>query len=157
MCRHHYAQKQLDLSDDDIVSRILENADRFVSSQRGNSFLQAAAGIFSELMSPPVSQEARVLPKGPPIGRCRTCGHIGLQGHPCAVCIERARAQESSPPNADDPRAVLGFKQDQTLTRQEIKTRQRQLAVIMHPDSGGSDAGMQRINEAAAALLAELP
>ena len=51
---------------------------------------------------------------------------------------------------------MLGFPPGQALTRAEIKKRQRQLAAIMHPDAGGADGAMQRINVAADALLAEV-
>jgi hypothetical protein len=60
------------------------------------------------------------------------------------------------PPPKDDARVVLGFPPDLKLTDAMIKERRRRLAAIMHPDANGSKETMQRINDAATALLAEL-
>ena len=56
----------------------------------------------------------------------------------------------------DDPREVLGFAQNSRPTKQEIQQRRRKLAGIYHPDAGGNERHMQRINEAADRLLAEI-
>jgi curved DNA-binding protein CbpA len=38
----------------------------------------------------------------------------------------------------------------------EIKARQRELARLFHPDKGGSVRAMQRVNDAADALIAQI-
>jgi hypothetical protein len=55
----------------------------------------------------------------------------------------------------EDPRSVLGIPPGVPLTASLVKKHQRALATIHHPDSGGTTAAMQRINSAAAALLAQ--
>jgi len=64
----------------------------------------------------------------------------------------------AAPPKIqEDPREVLGFPPDKPLTKSEIKARQKELARVFHPDRGGSVRSMQRVNDAAAALLAQIP
>lgn len=56
----------------------------------------------------------------------------------------------------DDPHAVLGVSRHATL--EELTTARRRLARSLHPDVGGSEAAMQRLNAAydeAVALLAQ--
>ena len=48
----------------------------------------------------------------------------------------------------------MGFGADTPLTVKLVKERRRKLAELYHPDHGGSDAAMRRINAAADALLA---
>jgi hypothetical protein len=60
------------------------------------------------------------------------------------------------PPKREDPRTVLGFRDDDPLTKKVVKERQRALAELFHPDKGGSVAAMQRINEAVQELLREV-
>jgi hypothetical protein len=50
---------------------------------------------------------------------------------------------------------VLGIPPGIQITQSLIKKHQRALATIHHPDSGGTTAAMQRINSAAATLLAQ--
>ena len=57
---------------------------------------------------------------------------------------------------AEDPRAVLGFEPDASLTVADVKRRQRDLAAILHPDAGGANAAMSRVNRAAEALISQL-
>lgn len=56
----------------------------------------------------------------------------------------------------EDPRTVLGFKMGEPITKAKIKERQRELAKLFHPDKGGSDEAMQRVNAAADILLKEI-
>lgn len=56
----------------------------------------------------------------------------------------------------ENPRVVLGFKVTDKLTASMIKDRRRELAKILHPDKGGSDEAMQRMNVAADKLLKEV-
>lgn len=51
----------------------------------------------------------------------------------------------------------MGFSPGQPLTRAIVKKRRNELAGLFHPDRGGSDAAMQRVNAAADQLLAQLP
>jgi hypothetical protein len=70
---------------------------------------------------------------------------------------QRARAAHAPPPPpGPDPRVILHFNPSETLTREKVKARQRQLAEIFHPDRGGSVEQMQKINAAAEALLSQL-
>lgn len=48
----------------------------------------------------------------------------------------------------NDALELLGFEKTAKPTKDEIKTRHRQLALKMHPDSGGSKAIMQLLNAA---------
>ena len=163
MCRSHFAAKEMGIEDGNVIGRILENADRFLSSNKGGQFVSAAASVYEGFMA------SRPAPQTRQIIICPRCGHKAYAGAPCGACITIARhrarrsagGQQQVPPAAappaEDPRKVLGFEPQVALTRTIIKERQRALAIIMHPDQGGSDAAMQRINEAAAALLANLP
>lgn len=56
----------------------------------------------------------------------------------------------------EDPRVVLGFKSTDKLTVEMVKNRRRELAKILHPDKGGSDEAMQRMNTAADKLMKEI-
>ena len=61
------------------------------------------------------------------------------------------------PPAVDnDARRVMGFRDGEVLTEEQIKDRKRELAKKHHPDRGGKLEVMQRINEAADRLMAEL-
>ncbi len=69
------------------------------------------------------------------------------------------RRQPAPPPpqpSAPDPRLVLHFGPNDPVTKQEIEKRRRELARLCHPDRGGSTDAMQRINQAADALLAQV-
>ena len=68
---------------------------------------------------------------------------------------QRQRPRPSPGPTKDDPRSVLGIPPGIQLTTLLVKKHQRALATIHHPDSGGTTAAMQRINSAAATLLAQ--
>lgn len=53
-------------------------------------------------------------------------------------------------------RAVLHFSGTEPLTKKQITQRRRELAAVCHPDKGGSDQSMQRVNRAADLLLASV-
>jgi len=53
----------------------------------------------------------------------------------------------------EDPRVVLGFAPTMKLTSEIIKTRKKELARLWHPDHGGSEEAMKRLNTAADVLL----
>jgi hypothetical protein len=59
-------------------------------------------------------------------------------------------------PHIDDARVVLGFGATIQLTEKMVKSRQRELAAVYHPDRGGSEESMKRVNLAVAALLAQI-
>lgn len=50
----------------------------------------------------------------------------------------------------------MGFPPTAKLTRQLIKQRQRQLAALLHPDKGGSEEAMKRLNAATQRLLSQV-
>ncbi len=50
----------------------------------------------------------------------------------------------------------MGFGAKQALTVADVKKRQRELATLCHPDRGGDNEAMQRINAAVDALLSQL-
>ena len=64
----------------------------------------------------------------------------------------RPRPRQPKP----DPRVILGFAPNTTLTKKLIKKRRQELSKIFHPDQGGNSETMQRINAAADELLALL-
>jgi hypothetical protein len=67
-----------------------------------------------------------------------------------------AQPPPAPPPPAEDPYEILGFPANAKPTKEEIKRRQHELATLFHPDRGGSLRAMQRVNTAAAELLAKL-
>jgi hypothetical protein len=78
----------------------------------------------------------------------------------------RQRVEQRRPPpppaqprnglSALEAREILHFSPDQTLSSDQIRKRQRQLARLAHPDVGGSEAAMRRVNAAATLLLSQL-
>lgn len=69
----------------------------------------------------------------------------------------RRRPGRPKPPEStEDPRMVLGFGPQVRLTTALIKDRQRRMAAMVHPDVGGSEEAMRRVNIAADALLSQL-
>jgi hypothetical protein len=94
-----------------------------------------------------------------------------LADQPPEVIYQRAKATASRPrpqprsprppppppaPAEPDPRVILGFAPGTKLTREIIKSRQRELAKLFHPDRGGSTEATQRLNAAAKRLLDSL-
>jgi hypothetical protein len=81
--------------------------------------------------------------------------------------VEKAAAKLHNPPPMGEapatgpvrlnPRVVLGFPPDMTLTEELIKKRKRELARIYHPDGGqGNTEAMSRLNWASDLLLKTL-
>jgi hypothetical protein len=76
----------------------------------------------------------------------------------------RARRDATRPPVQPPPRnnplpaarAILHFGPAEKLTTEVIKKRRKKLAEMCHPDRGGSDEAMRRINAAADVLLGSL-
>jgi hypothetical protein len=56
-----------------------------------------------------------------------------------------------------EAREVLGFDEDEELTRRDVSRRKRELAFDANPDRGGSLEKMKKINNAADVLLASIP
>lgn len=79
----------------------------------------------------------------------------------------RARARRPRPQQEPDPeaerrqaitaaRAALGFSPTETISREQLKTRHRELAKKHHPDRGGSLERMQAVNAAVETLESTL-
>jgi hypothetical protein len=76
----------------------------------------------------------------------------------------RARRDATPPPAQPAPRGnplpaarvILHFGPTEKLTAEAIKKRRKKLAEMCHPDRGGSDEAMRRINTAADVLLGSL-
>ena len=83
-----------------------------------------------------------------------------INGSPWSPPPRKAPRPPPPPPQPTvpepDPRDVMGFSPDTKLTREMVKTRQRELAKLFHPDRGGSTAATQRLNVAAKRLLDSL-
>lgn len=75
-----------------------------------------------------------------------------------ATAEESLRAFEALPPPGPAPwRAVLGFKDEQPATVDEIRTAHRRLLLDRHPDRpGGSHDAMAEVNAARDRALAEI-
>ena len=140
LCRPHAIQvnldgKRIEFPKESPLFGLLDAADRLFSSS-GNETVQQVRAIFGEFLAEAANQSnARQVP--PP---------------------RQQHSPPKSPPNAsrakDDPRVVLGFEPGEQLTAARVKARQRDLAILFHPDKeGGSEAAMKRVNEAATELL----
>lgn len=143
LCRAHAIQlnlngREVEIDEGSSIFSFIEMADRALSKNK-SSLVKEMGAIFGQYLS---NQAA---------GRA-------------------ARAQvpfEASPPpppppprpqpvEKENPRDVLGFSPDEPLDPNKIKQRKRALAALFHPDKGGSQKAMQRVNDAADALLAEI-
>lgn len=114
---------------------VVRRVDRQSRPEHHPDYRGPARGYYSEF--PPRPDDDREPPGGPDFD------------------VPPRRPRRRRPPG-EDPRAVLGIPPDVPLTRELVKKHQRALADIHHPDRGGSVQAMQRINEAATALLAQL-
>jgi len=163
LCREHWEDVHYGaLSDDgnvadELLDRLFDNprlqrifaqfGNRFDDLLRQVSRLEAPA----RPQAPPgggyQSQWPPRPPPGPPPGNGRPPpGYGGYQAPP----------PPPPPRQLEDPRVVLGFPPGSKPSRPEIKKRQRALAAFMHPDKGGNDDAMKRLNAAADALLREV-
>lgn len=106
---------------------------------------QSAAGRFQSARKTNGHSEAPHPPKGAP---------RGAQPPP------RPRQPPPPKPHPVDKigpaRVVMGFPANLKLTPELIKERRKQLALIFHPDRGGSPDGMSKINAAADLILKDL-
>jgi hypothetical protein len=139
LCRAHALVVDYEIDLDDPVGSLLDHADRFLSQQK-DTVVSSLAKTLGDLLRP--------APAGAP--------------RPAAPPPRRAAPPPPPPPPPpeppkENPRDVLGFAADVKLTRALVKERQRALAALMHPDKGGSTKALQRLNAAAAELLASLP
>lgn len=88
--------------------------------------------------------------------------HPGYQGPGQAYAAECPPRSETAPPprqpplSMEDPRQIMHFSPNETLTADLVRKRQRQLARLAHPDTGGSEEAMRRINDAAGRLISQL-
>jgi hypothetical protein len=83
-------------------------------------------------------------PPPPPGGRPRSAPRPGAPPPP---------PPPAPRPSVDEARVVLGFPPTGALTVAQVKKRQRELAAIVHPDKGGSEEAMTRVNAAADLLI----
>lgn len=69
--------------------------------------------------------------------------------------LEHQKSQ-ASPHPLSEAYALLGFDQQDALTLQQLKARYKILAKIHHPDCGGSERHMQKLNQAVKTLAHHL-
>lgn len=139
LCRTHAIQVGLhgeEGEEDDPIISLIDIADRAFSRNR-NEIVQNARQIFGEFLAQRANQRnaKRVPPPPPP---------------------KSPPPPRPPPPPPEDPRDILGFPPGTKLTKALVKARQRELAQLFHPDKGGSVKAMQKVNDAAAKLLATL-
>jgi hypothetical protein len=142
LCRPHAIQvnldgKRVEFPEESPLFGLLDMADRmFASSQ--NEAVQQVRNIFGEFLAGAANQsnaQHQIPHEAPP----------------------EPRTPPPPPPTLDDPRVVLGFEPGERLSAARVKSRQRDLALLFHPDKeGGSVAAMKRVNEAATDLLKSL-
>lgn len=121
---------------DDVIS----DADRWLADN-SRTIAQNARSAVENYISAAAQKRARPAP--PPL--------------PHAEAPRRPPApQPPPPPPGPTPREILGFPPTGPITRAQIKARQRDLARLFHPDSGGNPRQMQRVNDAAAEMLKNL-
>lgn len=140
LCRTHGLVVAADLDADDFVAAIVDGVDRVIA-RHSNEVVRSFSTILSNL-----------------VGRARTRPRPRVHAPQPHVHAPRPSSAPppKPPPPPPDPREILGFAPGAQLTASEVKRRQRELAAMFHPDRGGSVRAMQRVNDAAAALLAEL-
>jgi len=136
LCRQHYATaetiEETHHPSNDVLSTALNI---ILSHPKVSSLLDDAKELLSQAATAPTPHHAEWPPPPP-----------------------NSQQQHQNPTTTgEDPRVVLGFSADATLTRASIKTRERELAALYHPDCGGSDEAMKRLNMATEQLLAQLP
>jgi hypothetical protein len=135
---------------DVVVDRVLEHKtirDTFGrvagSVDRAAQFIDLLAQGRLRRPSPPPSGGAGGGERSAGAGQRRTPN--ASNGKPSATGVGKMSKQEAC--------AVLGFKMGTVMGREAIKSRQRELAKLFHPDKGGSDDAMCRVNEAVEVLL----
>jgi hypothetical protein len=176
LCRQHALVIELQL--EGRASEVAGEIDRFIARQPPGSPLSLLAQLASGVLGRAVAghQQRYPLPTPHRPGqiprdqlRCdpvRGHGCYALHGplHRCGCTCHGPQTRTSSSPRPPTPdptvaaRAILGFEPTETLTRERIQDRKRDLAKVFHPDrAGGSLQQMQRVNAAADTLFAKLP
>ena len=69
-----------------------------------------------------------------------------IERHGGAVILERAFSGFLQLPAPNTWRAVFGYIDDATVSRERLKADYRELSMKRHPDRGGSDAAMAELN-----------
>jgi hypothetical protein len=130
--------KRVEFPEESPLFGLLDAADRLFSSS-GNETVQQVRNIFGEFLAGAANQQNAG--RMPPPREYR----------------DPPRTPPPPPQTAENPRVVLGFEPGEQLTAPRVKGRQRDLALLFHPDKqGGSVAAMKRVNEAATELLKTL-
>lgn len=140
LCRAHSLSVDYEIDLDDPVGSLIEHADRFLSSQKGE-LVQTFARSLGDLLRPrpAAGGSGPSPPAGPPPPR-----------------PPRSEPVQPPPSVKESPRDVLGFDPKVKLTKAMVKERQRTLAKLWHPDHGGSTKALQRLNAAVAELMPTL-
>lgn len=126
LCAQHLAV----VEDDDYENPAADAVDQILAHPTMQGLVAKVDAWFTKL----TSNAGKAQPKGPP--------------------PPGPRPPQQRP--GEDPRTVLGFGATVALTIGMVKERRKKLAGLYHPDQGGSDEAMRRINAAADALLKEL-
>lgn len=150
LCRRHFrAVHDPDPEDEEDVDIIDEIVERIVAHPDVRRWVGGMRGRIDDFVARNMDRERMY--RGPFSG-------YQAEWPPRVGGSKEAPPQRPGPPRqaTEDPRVVLGFPPGSSPARAEIKARQRALASVLHPDKGGSDAAMQRINAAAEALLSQL-
>jgi hypothetical protein len=173
---------ELEIEDGSPLRSFIDNLDRrFQRAAGGDEVMAAAAELFSTIMAGAARRG-----QGDPVPRVHgvreRAPRQGVRFSPFEPFSEFTpftpfsgeqepwfRPQKPpprSPPPQQPPQAapaiaaarkVLGFGPREPLTRPIVKARQRELARTHHPDAGGSNEAMAKVNRAADDLLAQLP
>jgi hypothetical protein len=141
LCRAHRLILNEGLEPEGAVARAVERVDRAVAR---DPFWSTIVDVAQEFWGRRPQQHPIPTPHAPPPRAPR-----GPAGPP-------PPRRDPPRPQPDDPRIVLGFPPGSRPSREEIKSRQRKLASIYHPDVGGSLEAMTRLNDAVKKLLKEM-
>jgi hypothetical protein len=160
LCRDHYTEIHYGteaVDDDDLMDVVDEIMDHPRVSDIFARFGRMFDGITGRLDRPDIRPNYR----GPTAGYGAQWPQVpgGTIPPPRAEPPPPGPAPAPPPPpplQLEDPRLVLGFPPEAKPTEPEIKSRRRKLAAIVHPDQGGSEEAMRRINLAADRLIEEL-
>lgn len=164
LCRAHAILLELELERRDPMREILSDLDRRLQKILGRDE-SPTVGVVADFFSRWLAQIAARRSAGAPMPRVHSVRERTADGGYRDIPITEPWFRQPPPPPVVDLKAdaarrarkVLGFKQDQILTRDLVKARQRKLAMRHHPDRGGSAEAMAKVNRAADDLLATLP
>jgi hypothetical protein len=168
LCRHHRIVIEAELEADDPLDDLLGDVDRWISQKRGPEadLLQGLMSVLGTVVLPRIlhSQQQAAYQRARMAGARARRRHPGRE-IPFPPPPPPPPPFDWQPPPAPDPvrqglvkaRQVLNFEPNEALTAEAINKRRRELARVYHPDRpNGSKEAMQRINEAADDLLANL-